>query len=162
MAYASQSGRARVSTRNPQAFAVCDRCGFWNNLVDLRFQFDWAGSSMVNRQMRVCIRCYDTPQEQLRAIVIPADPVPVTQPRLEYFLNDPIVGIPVYGRRKRLTQQNNTRVTQQIGEPPYGTNETPGLNPLAPGNANPGVPRDFKADPPEIDSKVPETGPLAP
>jgi len=176
MAYASISGRARTSARNPQAHAICDLCGFRFNHVDLRWQYDWAGSSLINKRKLVCNRCYDVPQEQLRAIVIPADPVPIVQPRLEYFLTnetdvrmlsgqdtiDPVTGIPIPGTTPRITELNNTRVTQEVGEPPHGLNQTPGLDPNAPGNSNPGVPRGFVADPPEIDSNIPNTGPLTP
>lgn len=36
----------------------------------------------------VCNECYDIPNEQLRAIVIPADPIPISQPRTEPYLAD--------------------------------------------------------------------------
>jgi hypothetical protein len=85
MAYASKAGRARVSGG---AYGVCDRCGIWNNLDNLQFQWDWRGTALQNLQARVCPRCLDRPQEQLRVIIIPADPVPVDQPRTEPFLDD--------------------------------------------------------------------------
>lgn len=85
MSYASKWGRARASSRNPRAFAICDRCGLGYNHDALSFQFQWAGTSLVNRQLLVCGRCMDTPNEQLRAIVLPADPVPIRNPRPEYF-----------------------------------------------------------------------------
>ena len=40
MGYASQAGRARTDASNPQAHAICDRCGFRYNHVDLRWQFE--------------------------------------------------------------------------------------------------------------------------
>lgn len=44
---------------------------------------------MINKQVLVCPnRCYDQPQEQLRAIVLPPDPPPVWQPRPEQYLVD--------------------------------------------------------------------------
>lgn len=89
MGYASKAGRARVSARRPQAQAVCDRCGMWYNHVDLVWQYDWAGSSLVNKRILVCKRtCLDKPQQQLRAIIIPADPVPIKNPRTEPFNED--------------------------------------------------------------------------
>lgn len=100
MAYASKAGRARVSAKNPQAQGVCDRCGIWYNLVDLVWQFDWRGTSLQNLWIRVCKRtCLDVPQAQLRAIQLPADPVPVWQPRPENFFADEVdanqpIGIP--------------------------------------------------------------------
>jgi len=88
MSYASKAGRARASARNPRAFGVCDRCGFWFNHDRLRFQFDWAGNALINKQLLVCSRCYDKPQQQLRAIILPADPVPIRNPRPEFFDED--------------------------------------------------------------------------
>jgi hypothetical protein len=99
VSYASKAGRARVSAKNPQAQGVCDRCGIWYNLVNLEWQFDWRGTRLQNIQLRVCRRCLDKPQEQLRAITLPADPVTVDYPRPENFLaaevdsNQPI-GVP--------------------------------------------------------------------
>lgn len=85
MSYASKAGRAHTSARNPRAQGRCDRCSFWYQLDQLRFQMQWQGTTLINTQMRVCRTCYDTPQQQLRAIVLPADPVPVWQPRPESF-----------------------------------------------------------------------------
>ena len=88
MGYASLSGRARTSSRSPQAHAICDKCGFRYNHVDLRWQMDWAGASLINKRMLVCTPCYDTPQNQLRAIVLPADPMPIVNARVEPFASD--------------------------------------------------------------------------
>jgi hypothetical protein len=96
----------------------------------------------------------DTPQEQLRAIILPADPVPIYRPSLENFVVaesntratsgqdtvDARTGIPVPGDVLRITQDDKFRVTQQTGEPPHGTNQTPGTDPNAPGNSSPGLP----------------------
>ena len=166
MGYASRSGRARVSSRNPQAQAVCDRCGMWYNHVDLRWQMDWAGASLINKRILVCDPCYDEPQQQLRAIVLPADPVPIINPRAQDFVDASVdkrttsgqnttdfwTGIPVPGDDVRITQNDDTRVTQQTGEPPGGLNQEPGTDPNAPGNNNPGLPYD--------NTDVPKTGPL--
>lgn len=166
MGYASRSGRAKTDARNPRAFAICDRCGFLYNHHMLRWQYDWAGASLINKRMLVCDTCYDTPQNQLRAIVVPADPVPIVNPRTENYANaatdrrqvsgyntvNPATGIPVPGGDTRITQDDDTRVTQQTGEPPGGLNERPGTDPNAPGNNDPGLPYG--------NNDVPETGPL--
>lgn len=88
MGYASKSGRARTSARNPQAFGVCQRCNRWWNRNRLRFQYDWRGVALQNLWILVCSDCYDRPQEQLRAIVLPADPVPIMFPSVEPFIDD--------------------------------------------------------------------------
>jgi len=148
MAYASRSGRARTSARNPQAFAICDRCALWYNHVNLKWQYDWAGASLINKRILVCDTCYDEPQNQLRAIILPADPVPIINPRVEpyawdetdrrqvsgYNTTNAATGIPVPQGDTRVTTANsaatnNTRVTQQTGEAPGGSNELPGTDP---------------------------------
>lgn len=131
MSYASKSGRARTSLKRPQAFAVCDRCGIWHNRVDLIFQFQWTGTSLQNLWILVCRKCLDVPQEQLRAIQLPADPVPVWQPRVEQFQDaetdyrttlpipvDPITGLPMPAQTAlRVTEDSVNRITQPIGCP---------------------------------------------
>ena len=131
MAYASRSGRARTSARNPAAFAVCDRCSLWYNLKDLRWQLDWRGPILQNLRILVCPPCYDKPQENLRTIVLPADPVPVMNARVQDFAGaetdyrvtsgqtytDPITGIPVPGTVYRVTENGCPRTTQPYGAP---------------------------------------------
>jgi hypothetical protein len=150
MGYASRSGRAKTDARNPRAFAICDRCALWYNHVDLKWQYDWAGASLINKRILVCDTCYDTPQEQLRAIIVPADPVPIVNPRVEPYAWDEIdrrqvsgynttnsqTGIPVQQGDTRVTTvdgnvPDQTRVTQQTGEAPGGTNQKPGTDPDA-------------------------------
>ena len=166
MGYASRSGRAKTNANSPEAHAICDRCGFRYNHKDLAFQYDWAGASLINKQLLVCSDCYDVPQEQLRAIIVPADPMPIRNPRVQDFVVaasntrtvsggntvDPVTGIPVIGGATRITQCCSARVTQQTGEPPGGTNTQPGTDPNAPGDSDPGLPYN--------NSVVPNTGPL--
>jgi hypothetical protein len=132
----------------------------------LRWQFDWAGASLINKRLLVCNPCYDMPQEQLRAIVVPADPVPIINPRVQDFVTaetstrytsgqntvNAQTGIPVPGGNVRVTQNNEDRVLQQTGEPPGGLNQEPGTDPNAPGNDDPGLPYNY--------NEVPKTGPL--
>jgi hypothetical protein len=150
MGYASKSGRARTDARNPRAFAICDRCALWYNHYQLSWQYDWAGAALINKRILVCNTCYDTPQEQLRAIIVPADPVPIVNPRVEPYAWDEIdrrqvsgynttsssTGIPIQQGDTRVTTidddvPDQTRVTQQTGEAPYGTNQKPGTDPNA-------------------------------
>lgn len=159
-------GRARVSTRNPQAFAICDRCGFLYNHIRLSWQFDYAGASLINKRILVCDTCNDVPQSQLRNIILPADPVPVQNARIQAYKSaetterttsgqdttDFWTGIPVPGDDVRITQNDDVRVIQQTGEPSGGLNTEPGTDPNAPGNDDPGLPYD--------NTEVPKTGPL--
>ena len=81
-------GRARVSTRSPEAFAVCDRGGEWVNRSDLMKQMYWAGSSLVWTGLLICRRHLDEPNPQLRTIILPPDPVGIINARTEPFSYD--------------------------------------------------------------------------
>src|SRR5215475_13454291 len=76
-----------VSRRNPRALAICDRCGFRFNHDELQWQFQWAGPRLQNLRILVCRSCLDIPQEQLRTIVLPPDPVPIQNPRPEDYVS---------------------------------------------------------------------------
>lgn len=165
MGYASKLGRARISSRNPRAAAQCDRCGLIYSHSDLQWQYQWAGASLQNLRILVCHTCNDVPQQQLRAIIVPADPVPIVNPRTTDYVTaeqntrttqgntvNTKTGIPVPGGDTRITQNDDVRVTQQTGEPPGGLNQEPGTDPNAPGNNDPGLPYD--------NTTVPKTGPL--
>lgn len=131
MAYASRSGRARTSIVSPHAHAICDRCGFRYNRSDLQWQFDWRGPTMQNIRILVCQSCLDTPQEQQRAIVLPADPVPIVQPRVQDFVaastdystvsatatTDFWTGIPIPPTTTIVTQDGKNMTSQPLGIP---------------------------------------------
>jgi hypothetical protein len=87
--------RALVDRRNPRAWGVCDRCGFTYNLDELQYQYIWAGARTARTNSKVCWYCMDVLQEQIRSIVLPADPVPVENPRPERYLiaDNPISSI---------------------------------------------------------------------
>lgn len=72
---------ASVSRTRPRAFAVCDRCGFVYNHDELQWQFQWTGPKLQNLRFLVCKTCLDKPQEQLRTIILPPDPVPISNAR---------------------------------------------------------------------------------
>ncbi len=145
MGYGSRSGRARTSSVNPRAHAICDRCGFRYNHDDLQWQYDWAGASLINRGILVCSQCMDVPQEQLRAIIVPADPVPVLNPRIEYFGTyssnnrltngtpsvDAATGLSSPRGDTRITEDDATRSTQMTGAAPGSLNTLPGTDPNA-------------------------------
>ena len=125
------TGRASVSSRNPSAFAICDRCGFLYNHNRLQWQFDYAGAGLINKRILVCSPCLDTPQNQLRAIVLPADPVPILNPRVENYAaaetdfvatNAPTVtdfwtGIPVPSTTDVVTENGISITMQVLGKP---------------------------------------------
>ena len=125
------TGRASVSSRNPRAFGICDRCGFLYNHDRLQWQFDYAGAGLINKRILVCRPCLDTPQAQLRAIVLPADPTPIQNPRVQDYeaaetsyvttnanpVYDPITGLPIPSTTHLLTQNGQVLTQQPIGAP---------------------------------------------
>ena len=103
-------GRASVDPTNPRAFGKCDRCQFWYNRIDLRWQYDYRGRNLQNLRLLVCETCYDEPQEQLRPKVIPPDPLPIMDARVENFSIDEIdYRIDMLGN-PRITMDGNYRV----------------------------------------------------
>jgi len=142
MAYASQAGRARTNASSPEAHAICDRCGFRYNFNDLQWQYDWRGATLQNIRILVCDICNDTPQEQLRAITLPADPVPIINARPELYSQDSTdyigtgpkttaypSGIPVLSQNVLGgATVNDTIIPQPIG-PNLGPNPRGQLNP---------------------------------
>lgn len=82
MAYASKAGRAITNPDAPSAQFQCDRCGCWaSRNMEGQFQFDWRGPRLMNIQIFVCSRCLDEPFPFFRPIIIPADPLPIINPR---------------------------------------------------------------------------------
>jgi len=85
----------------------------------------------MNIRMFVCRHCLDRPQDQLRAIVLSADPVPVINPRPQDFTSaetdyrtlsaatvyDARTGISVPDTDRRITQDGSYRTTQPLGAP---------------------------------------------
>lgn len=128
MAYASLQGRASPKRG---AAAVCDRCGRVDNHINLQWQNDWRGPVIQNLRILVCRECLDRPQQQLRAIVVPADPVPIMNARPQDFANaetdyravayapmtDPATGIPVYPDVLRVTEDCENRTLIPYGVP---------------------------------------------
>jgi hypothetical protein len=120
---------------------------------------------LINKRLLVCGHCNDTPQQQLRSIVLPADPPVIMNARPEYFIEASTdyrqtqgntvnfkTGIPVPGGDTRITQNDDPRVTQQTGFADGSLNEQPGTDPNAPGDNDPGLPYN--------NTEVPETGPI--
>lgn len=88
MGYSSLQGRARTSSSSPRGKGVCDRCGELYQLAELLQQQQWFGNTLKWDGFLVCYRCYDKPQDQLRPVHVPADPIPLKNPRPEYYYQD--------------------------------------------------------------------------
>jgi len=153
MGYASKLGHAKIDSTSPRAAAVCDSCGFVYNHQDLRWQYDYRGRSLQNLRTLRCERCLDDPQPQLRPRVLPPDPVAIQNARTERYaeyetntrttqgmVTDFFTGIPMATGDVRITQNYNTRVTQQTGQQPGGRNLFPGVRFMVPGDGTDNVP----------------------
>lgn len=130
MGWASKLGRARISASAPQAAGQCDRCGFIFTHSTLKFQMDYAGAGLINKNMLVCDRCLDVPQDQLRSIVIPADPLPINNPRPANFeaqrtdkritigptTTDPRTSLQTRSGDTRTSEDNDTRIVEKNGD----------------------------------------------
>lgn len=125
------TGRAKVDANYPQAFGVCDRCGFWYNLVNLNYQHAWRGERLMNIRLRVCSRCMDRPAAFLRPLILPPDPVPVADPRPQNFsVVGPVITVdqpvPIY-----LLDDAGHILTDDQGHPLLA-DDSPSLYPPAP------------------------------
>lgn len=105
-------GRARVDLYKPQAFAVCDSCGFLHNHVDLKWQFEYAGLQLQNMRMLKCPKCLDIPQIQLQPIILPADPVPIMNARPQDYTTAETDWRVTQDDAIRITQDDKKRVVQ--------------------------------------------------
>ena len=127
------SGRARVSARRPQALAICQRCQFTYNLVDLRPVVQWAGVKLQTYDILVCRSCWDVPQENIRVIIIPPDPVPVLNPRPERYSEMVPSFITLEDGSAALTTEDGLVLIDEIQDTPTPSPELPVIYPLVPG-----------------------------
>ncbi len=103
-------GGAVVNPRSPSAYGICDRSGFRVNHSALSWQFEWQGSQLQNTRLLVRSKSLDRPNEQLRAYAVPADPIPIRNPRPD--LSDMTSGWMPY-----LEDENGNLVVDEFGHP---------------------------------------------
>jgi hypothetical protein len=80
--------RARTDPTHPQAWGTSDRNGMINNQRNLRWQYEWAGTALINKRILVSPDEYDTPNRQLGTIILPPDPVSILNARPEPYSID--------------------------------------------------------------------------
>ena len=81
--------RAQVDPNHPQAWGSSDRDGMVGNLANLRWQFEYRGSRLINTRILVHEDELDIPQRQLGApAILGPDPVPVANARPENYAID--------------------------------------------------------------------------
>lgn len=107
-------GRAVVNPSAPRSFAVCDRCGIWHNIDALSWQFQWSGPNLQNLRLLVCHLCLDVPQPQLKPRILPPDPMPTLNARVENFLIDDYDYRVTEDGEIRITEDETPRVDENI------------------------------------------------
>src|SRR5580693_1043134 len=85
MSWRPHPRRARVNPSHPEAWGTSDRDGHIRNLVDMQWQYEWAGTQLINKRILVGRDELDEPQEQLRSIKLPPDPDPIFNARPEPY-----------------------------------------------------------------------------
>lgn len=94
--------RARTDARSPRAWGTSDRNGMIGNQENLVWQYEWAGTQLVNKRVLVHPDEYDTPNRQLGTIILPPDPVSILNARPEpYYVEE---------QTMRLTQSGQVRI----------------------------------------------------
>lgn len=89
--------RARTNPGSPRAWGTSDRNGMINNHKNLVWQWDWAGTSLINKKILVSPDELDVPQRQLGTIVLPPDPVPIQNARVEPYAIDELWSLMMEG-----------------------------------------------------------------
>lgn len=105
MSYRPHPKRAATDPSSPRGWATSDRNGMISNLENMQFQWDWAGTSLVNKRILVSADELDEPQQQLRTIILPPDPPSLLNARPEQYAIDE------YPVSTRYTVDGRIRVT---------------------------------------------------
>lgn len=102
----------------PEAWGICDRCGFRYFRKQLHWQFDWRGNQLQNLRLLVCRPCTDIPNENFRPIIIGPDPVPIKDPRPGWYAQQMQggPGIPQVGAGGFLSDEAGEPITDDDGD----------------------------------------------
>lgn len=93
--------RAATDPTAPRGWATSDRSGFIGLHKNLRYQFQWRGTQLVNTQLLVYEDEYDEPQRQLGTIILPPDPVPLMNARPEqYYIDEQTYRVTQLGQQR--------------------------------------------------------------
>ena len=82
--------RARTNATAPEAWATSDRSGFVGNHPNLKWQYQWSGTQLINTRILVYEDELDIPNRQLGTIILPPDPVSINQARPEPYPIDEV------------------------------------------------------------------------
>lgn len=104
-------GRAEVDPRNPQPFAICQRCGIQYNQEALQWQWSIVGTDLNNTGLLVCRFCVDNLPTFTVPQILPPDPEPIFNARPEAYAIDEDDFRVTQNDQQRITEQEIPRVT---------------------------------------------------
>lgn len=84
--------RCPTDINAPEPVGWCDRGQHKEYLSRLFWQFQWVGNSLQNLHLRVCERCLDVPNDQLRPLILIGPEGVVKDPRPPIFSNANTMG----------------------------------------------------------------------
>lgn len=89
------------------AWSTCDISGMVVNHRDMVWIWQWSGPQLINQRYLVRQEDQDQPAEFLRTIILPPDPVPTFNARIENYADDE--------NSYRSTTEDGIRATQDDG-----------------------------------------------
>lgn len=95
-----------IREKNPKAVGICDYTGFIHLKQDLVRQMEYRGDRLVWTGFYVGKDYQDKPNQQLRPPMLPPDPIPVVDARLEQSGNLPPV-VPAKPMNERIADLEN-------------------------------------------------------
>ena len=121
--YRPHPRRARTNPTRPEAWGTSDRSGFIGNQKNLLWQYEWAGTQLINTRALVYADEYDRPQRQLGTIILPPDPVSILNARPEQYPVDEYWTFQMEGPGANIIQQEGS-LTDIVFEYPQYYNTT--------------------------------------
>ena len=83
MTYSPKGKLVSIDRNAPEALGICDYTKFVHMHKDLVKQMEWRGNALVWTGFYVGKSYADVPNAQLKTPILPPDPVPVRNPRLQ-------------------------------------------------------------------------------
>lgn len=121
--------RAYASATKPEAWGQCDRCNRTYLHKNLTFQKKWQGIQLANLFVLVCWECYDKPQENIRTLIIPPDPVPIMNARPEQY-DQEVPSFLMTEERQALLTEDGRAILWEITDTPNPDPNNPADYPL--------------------------------
>jgi hypothetical protein len=124
MSIGQLTGTATISNGLATSWGTCDRCGKLRDYCDLAWQTQWSGFQLINLRLLCCTvhaggGCIDLPNETLRAIVLPPDPIPIQNPRPGFYRveeDQASQAMPPDGSKRILFTEDGEAITTESGQ----------------------------------------------